>query len=151
MNIENITGVDYRHAKVYKEFNNKNLGDYHNLYVQSDTLLLADIFENFRDNCIKIYELDPVHFFSAPGLAWQACLKMTEIKLELLTDVDMLLMLEKGIRAGICHAVHRYAKANNKYMKSYNKNKESLYLQYFDANNLYGWVMSQKLLVNGFK
>ena len=76
---------------------------------------------------------------------------MTEIKLELLTDVDMLLMLEKGIRAGICHAVHRYAKANNKYMKSYNKNKESLYLQYFDANNLYGWVMSQKLLVNGFK
>ena len=66
--------------EVYKEFNNKNLGDYHNLYVQSDTLLLADIFENFRDNCIKIYELDPVHFFSAPGLAWQACLKMTEIK-----------------------------------------------------------------------
>ena len=137
--------------KVYKEFNNKNLGDYHNLYVQSDTLLLADIFENFRDNCIKIYELDPVHFFSAPGLAWQACLKMTEIKLELLTDVDMLLMLEKGIRAGICHAVHRYAKSNSKYKKSYNKNKESLYLQYFDANNLYGWVMSQKLLVNGFK
>ena len=109
------------------------------------------MFENFRDKCIDIYELDPAHFLSAPGLAWQACLKKTEVKLELLTDIDMLLMVEKGIRGGICHAIHRYAKANNKYMKNYDKNTESSYLKYLDANNLYGWEMSQKLPVDGFK
>ena len=114
--MEGITDDDYRHAKkVSKKFSNKNLGDYHDLYVQSDTLLLADVFENFRNKCIEIYEFDPAHFLSAPGLAWQACLKKTKVKLELLTDVHMLLMVEKGIRGGICHARHRYAKANNKY------------------------------------
>ena len=118
LNMEDIIDVDHRHAKrVLKSLNNKNLGDYHDLYVQSDTLLLADVFENFRNTSIKVYELDPAHFLSAPGLAWQACLKKTEMKLELLTDVDMLLMVEKGIRSGICHAILRYAKANNKYMK----------------------------------
>ena len=122
LNIEDITDVDYKHAKiVFKNLINKNLGDYHDLYVQSDTLLLADVFENFRNMCIKVYELHPAHFLSVPGLAWQACLKKTKVKLELLTDVDMLLMVEKGIRGGICHARHRYAKANNKYMKDYNK------------------------------
>ena len=90
------------------------------MYVQSDTLLLADVFENFRNMSIKVYELDPAHFLSAAGLAWQACLKKTEVKLELLTDVDMLLMVEKGIGGGICHVIYRYAKANNKYMKNYN-------------------------------
>ena len=99
--------------------------------------------------CIKKYELDPAHFLSLQGLAWQACLKKTKVKLELLTDYDMLLMVEEGIRGGICHLIHRYAKAKNKYMKSYDKNKESLYIQYLDANSLYGWAMSQKL--NGFK
>ena len=94
------------------------------MYVQSDTLLLADIFENFRNMCIKVYELDPDHFLSATRLSWQACLKKTEVRLELLTDVDMLLMVEKGIRGGICHAIYRYAKANNKYMKNDNKDKE---------------------------
>ena len=121
------------------------------LYVQSDTLLLADIFENFRNKCDEIYKLDPTHFLSAPGLAWQACLKKTEVKLEFLTNNDMLLMVEKGISGGICHAVHRYAKANNKYMKNCDKNKESSFLEYLDANNLYGWAMSQKLPVDGFK
>ena len=121
LNMENITDIDYRHAnKVFKEFQLKNLGDYHDLYVQSDTLLLANVFENFRNKCIEIYELDPAHFLSAPGLAWQACLKKTEVRLELLTDVDMLLIVEKGIRGGISHAIHRYAKANNKYIKDYN-------------------------------
>ena len=91
------------------------------MYVQSDTLLLADLFENFRNMCIRVYELDPAHFLSAPGLAWQASLKKTEVKLELLTDVDMLLMVEKGIRGGICHVMHGYEKANNKYMKNYKK------------------------------
>ena len=130
LNMEDITDVDYRHGKtVFEYFINKNVGDYRDLYVQSDTLLLADVFENFRNMCIKVYDLDPADFLSAPGLAWQACLKKTEVRLELLTDVDMLLMVEKGIRGGICHAIYRYPKANNKYMKNYNKDKEESFLQ----------------------
>ena len=101
--------------------------------------------------CLDKYGLDPVYFVSAPGLAWQACLKKTRVKLELLTDYDMILMIENGIRGGICQATHRYAKANNKYMKNYDKNIESLYLFYLDANNLYGWAMSKQLPVKGFK
>ena len=108
------------------------------LYVQSDTLLLADVCKSFRSKCIEIYELDPVHFLSAPGLAWQVCLKKTEVKLKLLTKNEMSLMVEKGIRGGICHAICRYAKASNKYMKNYHKNKELSHIQYLDANNLYG-------------
>ena len=107
--MEDITDVGYRHGKtVFEYLINKNLGDYHDLYVQSDTLLLADVFENFRNMCIKVYKLDPAHFLSAPRLAWQACLKKTEVKLELLADVNMLLMVEKGIRGGICHAIYIY-------------------------------------------
>ena len=121
------------------------------MYVESDTLLLADVFENFRNKCVEIYELDAAHFLSAPGLAWQACLKKTEVKLELLAKNGMLLMVEKGIRGGICHAIHRYAKANNKYMKNYDKNKKRSYIEYLDANNLYGLAMSQKLPVDGLK
>ena len=136
---------------MFKNLNNKNLDNYHDLHVQSETLLLADVFENFRNKCIEIYELDPAHFLSASGLAWQACLKKTEVRLELLTENDMLFMVEKGVRGGICHATYRYAKANNKYMKNYDKNKESSYIQHLDANNLYGWAMSQKLPVDGFK
>ena len=101
--------------------------------------------------CIKEYELDPVHFLSLSGLAWQACLKKTNIELELLTHYDMLLMVEERIMGGICHSMHRHAKANNKYMKNYNNNEESSYIQYLDAKNLYGWAMSKKLPVNGFK
>ena len=101
--------------------------------------------------CIKVYELDPAHFLSLPGLAWKAWLKKTNVKLELLTAYDMLLMVEEGIRGGIRHSIHRYSKANNKYIKNYDKNKESAYIEYIDANDLYGWAMSQKLPVNGFK
>ena len=152
LNIEDISDIDYRHANnVFKVFKLENLRDYHDLYVQSDTLLLADVFNNFRDMCLKEYELDPAHFLSLPGLAWQTCLKKTNIELELLTDYDMLLTVEEGIRGGICHSIHRYAKANNKYMKNYNNNEESSYIQYLDANNLYGWAMSKKVPVNGFK
>ena len=151
LNLEDISDKDYLYAqKVFEEFCT-DMDDYHDLCVQCDTLLLADVFEKFRDTCIDIYGLDPSYFLSAPGLAWQACLKKTEVKLELLTDYDMLLMIEKGIRGGICQATHRYAKANNKYMKNYDKNNESSYIEYLDANNLYGWAMSQKLPVNGFK
>ena len=124
---------------------------YHDLYVQCNTLFLADVFENFREKCIEIYGLDPAHFLSAPGLAWQACLKETGIKLELLTDNDMLLMVEKGIRGRICQAIHRYAKANNKYVNNYDKSIISSYLMYLDANNFYGWTMMQKRPANGLK
>ena len=130
------------------KFKIKNLGEHQNLYVQSDALLLADLFENFRKICLEIYELDPAKFLSATGLAWQAALKKTKITLVFLIDNDMFLMVEKGIRRGICPSVYRYAKANNKYMKNYDKNKKLLYLQYWHLSNLYGRVMSQKLLVN---
>ena len=107
LNMDDITDADYMHAKrVCTDFEIKNLGGYHDLYLKSDTLLLADVFQNFRKMCLNIYHLDPVKFLSAPGLAWQAALKRTEVNLELLTDIDMLLMVEKGIRRGICHAIH---------------------------------------------
>ena len=115
-----------------------------------DTFLLADVFEKFRDKCIEIYGLDSFHFYSVPGLAWQACLKKTDVRLELLTDYQMLLIIEEGIRGGMCESTHRYAKANNRYIKNYDKKIESSYLTYLDANNLYEWAMSQKLHVNGF-
>ena len=141
-----ISDIDYRLANnVFKRFKLENVGDYHDLYIQSDTLLLADVFNNFRNMCIKEYELDPAHFLSAPGLAWQDCLKKANIELELLTDCDMLLMVEEGIRGGMCHSIHRYAKAYNKYMKNCNSNEESSYIQYLD------WAMSKKLPVNGFE
>ena len=125
LNLEDISDEDYAQAhKVWDVFQIKNRGEYHGIYVQSDTLLLADVFENFRNTCLEIYELDPIYFVSAPGLACQACLKKTEVKLELIADYDMLLMIEKGIRGEICQATHRYAKANNKYMKNYDKKNE---------------------------
>ena len=150
LNKEHITDEDYAHAQiVWDTFNIKNLGKYHDLYVQSDTALLSDVFENFRDKCIEIYDLYPADILTAPGLAWQACLKKTEVELEF--DNDMLNMFEKGIRGGMCQASYRYAKANNKYMMSYDKNKESSYLEYVDANNLYGFAMFKTLPVDGFK
>ena len=152
LKLEDISDEDYLHAqKVRDAFKIKNLGEYHDLYVQRDTLLLADAYENFRNVCLDTCELGPVYFVSATGLAWQACLKKTGVKLELLTDIDMLLMIEKGTRSAICQATHRYANANNKYMNNYNKNIGSSYTQYLDSNNLYGWAMSQKLPVNDFK
>ena len=152
LTLENITKTDYTHANnVFKKFNINNLGEYHDLYVRSDTLLLADISENFRQSCLKNYELDPAHFVSLPGLAWQACLKKANVQLELLTNYDMVLIIEEGIRGGICHAMQRYAKANNKYMKDYDTKKKSSYIQYLDGNNLYGKAMTEKLPVRGFR
>ena len=142
----------YGHVlNVWKSFNMKTFKDYLKLYNVSDVLLLADVFENFRDLCLKIYGLDPTHYYTAPGLAWDAMLKMTNINLELLSDVDKLLMIEKGIRGGISIISNRYGKANNKYMEDFNNLEPSKYLMYLDANNLYGWGMSQKLPVHSFK
>ena len=112
---------------------------------------MPDVFQNVRKIYLKIYHLDLVKLLSAPALAWEAALKETEVKLELLTDIDMLLMVEKKIGGGICHAIHQYAKTNNKYMKDYDQNKESSYLKYWDINNLYAWEMSQKLPLNKFE
>ena len=147
-----ITEKDYKHAcNVWNSFNMETMKDYHKLYNDSDVLLLADVFENFRNICLKIYGLDPVYYYTAPGLAWDACLKMTDINLELLNDVNMLLMFEKGIRGGIYIISNRYGEANNKYMKCFNKNKLRKFLMYLDANNLYGCAMSEKLPTHGFK
>ena len=152
LKMEDITNVDYRHAKrVLKNLNNKNLRGYHDLYVQSDTLLLADVFENFRNKCVETSELDPARILSAPGLALQACLKNSGVELELLTDANMLLMVEQGIRGGLCEVKLQYAEANNKYMNNHDENEEPSHIQYHDANSLYAWAMSQKLPVDGFK
>ena len=138
LNMENITDTDYKHAKrVFRDFKMNNFGDDHDLYVQSDTLLVADVFENFRNICLETYELDPAYFLSLPGLACQTCLKMTRVELELLTEPNMLLMIEEGLRDGITQVSHGYAEANNRYMKNYDKNKESSFLEHLDANNLY--------------
>ena len=139
LNMNKISESDYKHTqRVWEEFGVRNIGDYHDLYLRTDVVLLGKVFEAFRDTCLKHYSLDPVHFYTAPRLAWKACLKKTGVRLELLMDPDMLLMFERGIRGGIIQAVHRYALANNKYMADlYNPNKESSYLQYLDTNNLY--------------
>ena len=132
LNDEGISDENYAHAQeVWETFEMKNLEDYHNLYNRVDVLLLADVFENFRDICIKNYNLDPVHYYTAPGLAWDAALKVTEVKLELLSDMDMLLMMEKGIGGGVSMISNRYGKANNKYMgKSFKDIETSKYITY---------------------
>ena len=152
LNNEHISDENYKHAQnVWNTFNLKNMGEYHDLYLQSDILLLTDVFENFRKTCLEYYKLDPCHYFTSPGLSWDAMLKMTDIKLELMTDVDMFQFIEKGLRGGISYIANRYGKANNKYMKDYKKDKPSKYIMYLDANNLYGWAMSQYLPTGGFK
>ena len=152
LNDEDITYDDYQHAnRVWNTFKCKTIRDYHDLYLKSDVLLLADVFENFRKTCLHHYKLDPAHYYTSPGLAWDACLKTTGQQLQLLHDYDMLMMFEQGIRGGITHISKRYAEANNKYMKDYNPDVESSFIQYLDANNLYGWAMSQQLPTHGFK
>ena len=150
---EDISDKDYTHAiKVWKTFKMKTLQDYHDLYNKADVLLLADVFENFRDICIKNYKLDPGHYYTAPGLAWDAALKVTKVELELLTDIDILQMVEKGIRGGVSMISSRYGKVNNKYMgKSFKDIEPFKYIAYLDANNLYGWAMRKPLPTHGFK
>ena len=152
LKLKNITKEDYDHAKnVWDAFKIKNIGQYHDLYVQLDTAQLADVFENFRTGCLKEYELDPSYFVSTPGLALEAILKKAKVKIELLTDIDMVLMVENAIRGGLTQVVKKYGVANNKYLPDYDKTQKSTSLQYLDANNLYGYAMIKKLPLNGFK
>ena len=142
---------DYAHAQnVWKAFNISNLGEYHDLYVLTDVLLLADIFENFRSTCHEQYDLDPAHYYTSPGLSWDAMLKKTGVELELLTDPDMHLFIEKGICGGVSMIGKKYASANNPYVEGYKCNDPHIYLTYLDANNLYGWSMSRPLPQKNF-
>ena len=148
--MNDISDKDYSHAqKVWKGF---DMGEYHDLYLKTDVILLSNVFEAFRSTCSKHYGSDPAHFYMSLGLAWKACLKKTGIWLELFTDYDMLEMFERGIRGGITQAVHRYAKANNKYMgDKFNPKEVNSYLQYLDADNLCDWATVQKLPTGGFE
>ena len=149
---EHLSEDDYAHAKkVWDHFGLRTLGWYHAIYLMTDVLPLADVFEHFRDTCLKYYSLDPCHYFRAPGLSWDACVRQSNVKLELLTDVEQHLMIEKGIRGGISTITHRYSVGNNKYLSSYDSSKESRHIVYLDANNLYGWAMSQYTPTGGFR
>ena len=152
LNGSHISCEEYRRAqKVWKEFGCKTMLDYHDLYLKTDVLLLADVMENYRDVCYKNYGLDPLWYYTAPGLAWDTALKISKVKIKLLTDPDMYLMVESGIRGGISTITTRYANANSIYTYDYNSQEESKYIQYLAANNLYGWAMSQPLPVDGFE
>ena len=152
LNDEHITEDKYAHAKtVWETFECKTLGDYHDLYVKTDVALLADVFENFRKLCLEQYGLEPAHYFTSPGLSWDALLKKTGVELELFTDLEMHLFVERGIRGGISMVSKRYAKANNPLVPDYDESKPNSYIMYLDANNLYGWAMSKPLPKSDFK
>ena len=152
LNDEHISDKQYAHAhKIWNTFNLKNMGEYHDLYLKSDILLLADLLENFRKTCMQYYKQDPCHYFTSPSLSWHAMLKMTDIELELITDIDIFQFIEKGMRGGVSHIANGHGKANNKYMKKYDEKAPSKYIMYLDANNLYGWAMSQYLPTGGFQ
>ena len=134
--------------KIWDNFDMENIGNYHDLYLKKDALLLVDVFKKFIDACLKFYELDPCHYFSSPGLSWDAMLKMTDIKLEKISDIDKYLFIEKGLRGGISYIAKRHVKANNKYTENYDPKKLSTFITYLDMNNLYGWAICEYLLVN---
>ena len=127
------------------------MGDYHDYYLKKDVLLLADVFEKFIDTCLNFYKLEPGHYFSSPGLSWDAMLIMTGVELETISDNDTHLLLEKGLRGGISYIAKRYSKANNQYMKNYDPTKPSMYIPYLDMNNLYGRGVSDYLPYERFK
>ena len=152
LNDKNISDEEYEHAKnVWNEFEMKSMKNYHDLYMINDVLILADVFENFRNLAMKIYGIDPAWCYTSPGLSWESLLKTANQDLELLKDPDMILFFEKGIRGGISMISKRHAKANNPYMKEYDPTKPTKYILYLDANNLYGWAMTQKLPVGDFE
>ena len=149
---KHICDKDYAHAeKVWNVFGMKTLGDYHDLYVQADTAQLSDVFESFRSAFLKVYNPDPTYFVLTPSLAFQAMLQVTKAEIETFTDIDMTLMTEKGIRGGLTQVVKKHAVANNKYLPDYDNTKKSVFLQYLDANNLYGFALCKKLRLNRYK
>ena len=149
---EHITDDDYKHAQeVWDTFDCQNIGDYHDLYLKTDVLLLADVFENFRKTAMATYGLDPAHYYTLPGYSWEALLKFTRVSLELLTDSNTYLFIEKGLRGGISMVSHRHATANNPQMEDFNPSQPTSYLMYLDSNNLYGWAMSQPMPTGGFE
>ena len=144
LNESGISDKDYDHAKkVWSAFNCKTMRDYHDLYLKTDVLLLADVMTEFRKTCKKTYGLDALHYYTSPGLAWDAMLKFTKMELDLISDQDMYLMIESGIRGGVSSIMKRYSKANHKYLDDYDPNIPSQHIMYLDANNLYGWAMSK--------
>ena len=152
INDQHIIDDEYDHAKkAWKTFKIKTMGEHHDLYLGSDVLLLTDVFETFRKTCMQYYKLDPCHYFTSPGLSFDDMLKKTDIKLELMTDIDIFQLIKKGMCGGVSYITNRYGKANNKHMKEYNEKVLSKYIMYLDANNLYGWEMSQYLPTGSFK
>ncbi|XP_025264492.1 uncharacterized protein LOC112637944 [Camponotus floridanus] len=150
---DTVSESDYAHGtRVWKRFSVETLGEYSDLYLKTDVLLLADVFENFRSACLESYEsLDPAYYFTLPGYTWDAMLKYTGVRFDLLTDIDMMMFVERGIRGGLSQCSNRYARANNKYMSAYDLSRPSIYLMYLDINNLYGWAMCQPLPYERFE
>ncbi len=152
LNDSHISDEDYVHAKdVWKTFGCKTMRDYHDLYLKTDVLLLADVMTEFRKTCKKAYGLEAFHYYTSPGLAWHAMLKHTEVELDLISDTDMYLTIERGIRGGVSSIMKRYSEANHKYLESYDPKKPNKHILYLDANNLYGWAMSKPLPYKNFK
>ena len=142
----------YLHLKlVWKEFSFKTFKDFHNHHLKKDVSFLVYAFENFISTCLKYYNLDPTHYFSAPGLSWDAMLKMTKVELEKISDSEKHVFIESGMRLGICQISKRYSKASNKFCPDYDPNKPEVYIKYLDMNNLYGHAMSEYLPYGGFK
>ena len=149
---EGITDQDYKHAQqVWDTFNCATLGDYHDIYLETDVHLLADVFENFRRTALSTYGLDPAHYYTIPGYSWDCLLKCTNVSLELLTEPHMYLFVEKGLRGGISMVSQRHAAANNQYMENYNNEEPTSFIQYLGANNLYGWAMCRPMPTGGFQ
>lgn len=149
---QDIEAEDYEHAQnVWETFQIKDLGEYSDLYLKTDVLLLADVFESFRNNCMSSYGLDPAHYYTTPGFAWDAMLKFTNVKLELLTDIDMFLFVERGIRGGVSQCSNRFAESNNKYLPDYKEDEQEKFITYFDVNNLYGYGMTMPLPYGAFE
>ena len=147
-----ISNEEYQHLQLlWKQFGLKTFKDFHIHYLKKDVLFLADLFETFIDTCLKYYDLDPCHYFSAPGLFWDAMFKMTKIELEKINDPEKHIFIEAGMRGGICVVIKRYSKANNKFCSDYDPNKPEIYIKYLDKNNLYGKAMSEYLPYGGFK
>ena len=140
-----------RANNIWNAFKMNSMGNYHDLYLKRDVLLLAHVFEKFIKTCLDYYGLDSCHYFSSPALSWDAMLKMTGIELELISDIDMHLFIEKGMRGSISYIAKRYSKANNKCMENHDSSEESVYIIYLDANNLYGWAIIQYSPYGGFK